>query len=146
MKLRAFEARDIAAVLSIQAESPEASQWLQRDYERVACGEMQGWVVEGPPGVVGFLVSRPILQEIEILNLAVAPAARFRGVGGALLKEVLRWGSNLGAARAFLEVRASNQDALRFYAGHAFEVTGRRVNYYTAPAEDALLLSRSLET
>lgn len=144
MNLRALEPKDIPAVLSIQGSSAEASQWLRRDYERVAHGEMQGWVVEGSQGVIGFLVARQIFREIEILNLAVAPTARLQGAGSMLLKEALRWGQSLGATRAFLEVRASNQGALRFYASRAFEVTGRRPNYYSAPVEDALLLSHSL--
>jgi ribosomal-protein-alanine N-acetyltransferase len=57
----------------------------------------------------------------------------------------LRWGSAFSAGQAFLEVRASNLAALRFYEQHRFQVTGRRPRYYTAPIEDALLLSAQIK-
>ena len=107
---------------------------------------MQGWVVEDREGIDGFLVARKVLNETEIMNLAVNPDARNCGFGSALLKEVLEWGKTAGATRAFLEVRASNMGGLRFYKGHRFEVTGRRPRYYTAPVEDALLLSLTLRS
>ena len=141
MKPRRFEGDDVTGVLAIQASSPEASQWSRGDYERVARGEMQGWVVESREGIGGFVVARQIFAEVEIMNLAVIPDARHCGFGTALLKEALEWGKVEGATRAFVEVRASNLAALRFYQGHRFEVNGRRPRYYTAPVEDALLLS-----
>jgi ribosomal-protein-alanine N-acetyltransferase len=144
--LRPFELRDIEDVLAIQEASPEIAQWSLWDFDRVAHGEMAGWVTESERGeITGFIVARHIAKDLEILNFAVRPAARRKGIGAALLGEALRWGSAFSAGQAFLEVRASNLAALRFYEQHRFHVTGRRPRYYTAPIEDALLLSAQIK-
>jgi [ribosomal protein S18]-alanine N-acetyltransferase len=142
---RPFELRDIEDVLAIQAASSEIAQWSLWDYDRVARGEMAGWVSENERGeVTGFIVTRRIANDLEILNFAVRPTARRQGIGAALLGEALRWGSTFSAERAFLEVRASNLAALRFYEHYKFRVTGRRPHYYTAPIEDALVLTAQI--
>lgn len=114
------------------------------DYERVAHGEMAGWVGEEESSVVGFLVARGIVNEIEILNFAVSSSARGRGIGTMLLQQALAWGKMFGAVRAILEVRASNALALKFYERHNFRAVGRRAQYYKNPTEDALLLAAQL--
>ncbi len=143
--VRPLELRDIEDVLAIQAASPEIAQWSLWDYDRVARGEMAGWVAESENGdVTGFIVARRIADDLEILNFAVRPTARRQGIGATLLGETLRWASTFSAGQAFLEVRASNLAALRFYEQHKFQVTGRRPSYYTAPIEDALVLSAQI--
>jgi ribosomal-protein-alanine N-acetyltransferase len=144
LKIRAFEHADVEAVLEIQNLCPEIARWSAWDYERVARGEMKGWVAKEGFELTGFLVARRILQDLEILNLAVRRDARRSGAGSALLRETLEWGNSFKAEKAFLEVRASNQTALRFYAQFGFEVTGRRPRYYTTPIEDAILLAANL--
>jgi ribosomal-protein-alanine N-acetyltransferase len=143
--IRPTEDRDVNAILAIQSVCPEIAQWTAWDYARVARGEMAGWVAEENEAVVGFLVARRILSDIEILNFAVRPDARKRGTGTALLREAFAWGKTFAAEKALLEVRASNLTALHFYERHGFEVTARRKNYYAAPIEDALVLAASLE-
>ena len=145
MQLRALELRDIEDVLAIQAASPEIAQWTLWDYDRVARGEMAGWIAEHENGkVAGFLVARRVANDLEILNFAVQPTQRRQGIGAALLESALGWAKSLELQQAFLEVRFSNLAALRFYESHNFEVTGRRPRYYTAPIEDALLLASPL--
>jgi [ribosomal protein S18]-alanine N-acetyltransferase len=144
LKIRAFEHADVEAVLEVQSLCPEIAQWSAWDYDRVARGEMKGWIAKEGFELTGFLIARRILQDIEILNIAVRPEARRQGAGSALLHEVLEWGKSFKAEKAFLEVRASNQTALKFYVRFGFEVTGRRLRYYTAPVEDALLLIANL--
>jgi ribosomal-protein-alanine N-acetyltransferase len=144
LDIRRLESRDVEAVLAIQAVSPEIAQWTMWDYERVARGEMAGWVAEDAAEVAGFLISRQVVSDIEILNLAVRPDARRHGVGAALLAEAIHWGAELRAEKALLEVRASNLAALQFYERHHFQATGRRPRYYTAPVDDALVLTRKL--
>ena len=143
-----MEARDSAAVLSIQAACPEIAQWTLRDYSRVAEGGMEGWVAEiddaAGLSVAGFIVARRVAGDLEVLNLAVAPARRRHGVGAELLNAVLAWGATFAAEKTFLEVRVSNLAAIRFYERYEFEVTGRRPRYYTAPIEDALVLAKAL--
>jgi [ribosomal protein S18]-alanine N-acetyltransferase len=142
--IRALESRDIEWVLAIQAVCPEIAQWTVWDYDRVARGEMAGWVAEENSEVIGFLVGRRVTSDLEILNFAVRADDRRRGIGAELLRAALDWAHAFQAAHAILEVRASNLAALHFYERHRFEVVGRRARYYTAPIEDALLLTATL--
>src|SRR5437899_5043305 len=92
--------------------------------------------------VVGFCSFWRVLDELHINNLAVTPAARGAGAGTALLHAVLREGARMGARRATLEVRRSNDAARRLYERLGFMVAGVRRAYYTTPVEDALVLWR----
>lgn len=97
---------------------------------------------DGRRAVIGFCAFWRVLDEIHINNLAVLPEFRRRGVGSALLERALAEGVRLGARRATLEVRRSNDTALRLYSRAGFEVAGVRPAYYTQPVEDALVLWR----
>jgi len=92
--------------------------------------------------VVGFCAFWRVLDDLHINNVAVAPASRDAGVGTALLREVLREGARLGARRATLEVRRSNEAARRLYERLGFSLAGVRRAYYSNPVEDALVLWR----
>lgn len=96
--------------------------------------------------VVGFALSRAIMDEAELLLIAVDPAARRRGVGAALLRSVIAECTGRGIARMHLEVRANNP-ALSLYAAHGFERVGVRRNYYrnrAGAAFDAHTYARDL--
>jgi ribosomal-protein-alanine N-acetyltransferase len=140
-QVRLFTPADVEAVVAIQNACPEIAQWTMWDYDRVARGEMAGWVAEDDGKVTGFLVARRVAADLEILNFAVRPDSRCRGIGAALLRAAQDWGKSFHAEKAILEVRASNLAALRFYERFSFQVAGRRPRYYTAPIEDALLLT-----
>lgn len=90
----------------------------------------------------GFVLARVAGDEAEILTLAVAPAARGRGLGRALLQAVIRKVSEMGGASLFLEVGADNPAALALYAGLGFTRVGMRKAYYNGG--DALVLRLSL--
>jgi ribosomal-protein-alanine N-acetyltransferase len=92
--------------------------------------------------VAGFCAFWLVFDEIHINNVAVLPQYRGRGMGSAVLRHVLQEARRLGAARATLEVRASNSGAARLYERLGFHVAGRRPNYYSQPVEDALILWR----
>ena len=141
LNLRPMVASDSDAVVQIQMASPEIAQWTARDYIKFPTTGMAAWVAETEGLIAGFLVARRIAGELEILNLAVRPDARRRGIGNALIQSAFAWGKQLDAKNAYLEVRASNQVALEFYKRHQFQETGRRRLYYSNPVEDALVLT-----
>jgi [ribosomal protein S18]-alanine N-acetyltransferase len=91
---------------------------------------------------VGFCSVWRVLDELHINNLAVLPAFRRTGIAKSLLEHVLRTGAALGACRATLEVRQSNDAARELYARFGFTVAGVRHDYYSSPVEDALVLWR----
>jgi ribosomal-protein-alanine N-acetyltransferase len=86
----------------------------------------------------GFVLARTAAGEAEILTLAVAPLARGRGLGRALLQVAIIRAQELGAETMFLEVGADNPHALALYAGLGFAKAGTRKGYYSG--KDALLL------
>ncbi len=137
---------DADAILAIQAESPEVAQWSQGAYDRLAQEAMTGWAAELNGNISGFVTARCVGGDIEILNFAVGRHARRQGVGARLLSEVLAWAKGERAEKIYLEVRASNEAARKFYERHGFRETGRRPRYYSAPIEDALLLELSLSS
>jgi ribosomal-protein-alanine N-acetyltransferase len=91
---------------------------------------------------VGFCSFWRVLDELHINNLAVLPEFRRTGIGSQLLAFVLNKGVELGARRATLEVRRSNDPARLLYERFGFSVAGVRIDYYSKPVEDALVLWR----
>ena len=91
---------------------------------------------------VGFCSVWRVVDELHINNLAVLPAYRRMGIGRILLQHVLEHGAGLGARRATLEVRRSNEAARLLYEHFGFAVAGVRPSYYSKPVEDALVLWR----
>jgi [ribosomal protein S18]-alanine N-acetyltransferase len=92
--------------------------------------------------VVGFCSFWRVVDELHINNLAVLPHYRRAGVATALLRHIFREGARLGAVRATLEVRRSNNPARILYERFGFSTAGTRRAYYTKPVEDAIVLWR----
>ena len=101
----------------------------------------------GKKSAAGFILYRLAADEAEILTVAVARAARRRGVGRALLDDALRHAYRAGAVRMFLEVEDTNRAAIALYRRTEFHEAGRREGYYregrTTPA-GALVMLRQL--
>ncbi len=91
-------------------------------------------------GLCAYLTAYSVAAELEIVNVAVAPALRGRGIGRALLLYFLEQGRKRGACRAVLEVRSGNVAARALYAGCGFARVGARKGYYADSGEDALVL------
>lgn len=137
-------ARQIDAVLAIE-EASFTNPWTRDMYlaDQANRGVSFCYLAKDPDGlVVGFCSFWRVLDELHINNLAVLPAYRRRGVASALLAYVLNQGARLGAERATLEVRRSNDPARLLYQRFGFSVAGVRHGYYTKPVEDALVLWR----
>jgi len=92
--------------------------------------------------IAGFCSFWRVMDELHINNLAVLPQDRRTGAATALLQYVLGEGARLGATRATLEVRRSNEPARILYERFGFSVAGIRRAYYTKPVEDAIILWR----
>ena len=92
-------------------------------------------------GVLGYIGMMTVLDEGYISNVAVAPAARRRGIGRALVKEMLARARKRELRFVTLEVRAGNESAIALYASVGFVPVGLRRGYYERPREDALLMT-----
>ncbi|HEY0271265.1 MAG TPA: GNAT family N-acetyltransferase [Sphingomonas sp.] len=100
----------------------------------------------GDGGGAGFALARAIVDEAELLLLAVRPAMRRAGVGAALLEAVAGEARARGAIRLHLEMRENNP-AIALYRGAGFGEVGRRPRYYRGNdgrSFDAITLARSL--
>ena len=98
------------------------------------------WLVAVEDGVVaGYVGSQTVLQEADMMNIAVADTHRRRGIARMLVEELIR---QLDAYQLTLEVRASNAPAIALYETLGFRQVGLRKNYYHKPKEDALILRK----
>lgn len=95
--------------------------------------------------VAGYLMARVSGEEGEILNLAVLPEHRRRGIARCLLERGLAALASAGVREAYLEVRETNEAALALYGGKGFRPVGVRPHYYRNPREDALVLRSAIE-
>ena len=94
--------------------------------------------------VLGYVGSQSCFEDADILNVCVAPEARRRGIAEALMLELERRLRPKGVEKITLEVRASNEPALRLYEKLGYTQVGLRKGYYEKPREDALILQKSL--
>jgi [ribosomal protein S18]-alanine N-acetyltransferase len=94
--------------------------------------------------LAGFFLARALLERLEILKVGVNPHYQRQGLGTVLMEAAYAEGIRRGCNRCSLEVRKSNDAAVRFYQGHAFRIAGTRLRYYTDPEEDAWVMEKSL--
>lgn len=93
----------------------------------------------------GLILCRHVVDEGEVVTLAVTPAARRQGVATALIEAAKAFLTGLGAQTLFLEVSARNPGAIKLYAGLGFEQVGLRKVYY-ADGADALVMRLNLNS
>lgn len=95
--------------------------------------------------IAGYIVAREAASELHINNVAVREQYRRRGIGRALLKQILEEARNLEVTTAFLEVRSGNIAAQALYEECGFKAIARRSGYYSDPREDAVVMSLLLK-
>ena len=106
-------------------------------------------VLEAPPdpagapaGIRAYCSFRLVVDEMQVMNVAVHPSYRRRGLARRLLAFAMARAARAGARRALLELRAGNREALALYESLGFRSLGVRRAYYAEPTEDALVLAR----
>jgi ribosomal-protein-alanine acetyltransferase len=144
--IRAFDAAtDAEKAAEILLEAREAASWSAEALrETVLLPGVAAFVSERGYDISGIVVGRQVLDEAEILNLAVKQSARRQGEGRALVRRVLQQFTELQVSRVFLEVRESNVGAISFYRGLGFQATGVRRDYYHDPTEAATVMELCL--
>jgi ribosomal-protein-alanine N-acetyltransferase len=93
--------------------------------------------------VRGFVLARKVMDEAQILDLAVRPGDQRKGVGRSLLEALAERAADSGCVKLSLEVDAGNASALAFYRDTGYAVVGRRRKFYNSTA-DAVLMDRIL--
>lgn len=141
MKIVPMESGHIAQVAAMERENFSAP-WDEASLRSELENPLALWLValDGET-VAGYIGSQSVLGESDMMNLAVRPDHRRRGVGKALVERLL-WELGEENHCLTLEVRASNEAAIALYDGLGFRQVGRRPKYYLNPPEDALILRK----
>lgn len=145
VQLRRPTREDLGAIAAIEAAS-FADPWSEAEFASVLETPHTIFLVAEPgenSGIVGYVIAMAVLDQAEILNVAVSPGHRGAGLGGGLLDAALLEVERRGAESVFLEVRVSNTAARALYASRGFVEVSRRKNYYRTPVEDALVMQRA---
>lgn len=146
-----FHSRDLDEILAIERES-FTSPWTRAMFEAELQGNPFGRFfgafdngdVRPVKRLLGYICYWVVFDELRLMNLAVRPDCRRRGIASHLVRHAVEEGMSQGAARALLEVRASNHLAQKLYGTFGFRQYGRRRSYYTNPDEDAMLMELQL--
>ena len=143
--IRSMTATDVPQIAALERacfSDPWPEQVLARELEN----DLSLWLVaaEGDT-VLGYVGSQTVLGETDMMNLAVRADRRRQGIAAALVSALctaLR--REKDAVQLTLEVRDSNEAAIRLYAALGFAQIGQRPNYYFHPKEDARILRKDL--
>lgn len=143
--IREATSRDVAAAAALERRC-FSDPWSEASIRETFAGPgMLNLVAVRGDVLEGYVIARAIAGEAEILNLAVAPEVRGRGLGGRLLDAMLQHLRQAAVRQVYLEVRESNAAATGLYLSRGFEQVGRRARYYRRPEEDAIVLRLGLE-
>ena len=140
-RIRQVTEADLVAVAALEGRC-FADPWSMESF-RAFAGSV-AFVAEDQADLLGYVFAHFAADVAEILNVAVAPEARRRGIGTRLVEHACAVLVRQGVETVFLEVRESNVAAQTLYRELGFSLVGRRRAYYRHPLEDALVLARLL--
>lgn len=141
--IRPMEESDLDAVLAIEhASFPVPWQRVHFQHELSAPHSFP-FVAETDGAIRGYCCLQSLFEEAQILDIAVDPQQRGRGIARRLMEHAFGVAREQGAEFVALEVRASNTAAITLYERLGFARTGVRQGYYEGK-EDAVLMERSL--
>ena len=135
---------DVAEVLAIETVS-YTTPWSEILFmnEIYKSGSMPK-VARFGESIVGYICAHRVLDEGHILNVTVHPGHRRQGIAAGLVAHMIWLFKEQGCRVIFLEVRISNEAALRMYEKTGFRPIAARKRYYTLPDEDAIVMSLTL--
>ena len=132
----------VAAVAALEKQF-FSEPWDEASVRSELTNKLALWLVAVEDGeLAGYVGSQTVLQEADMMNIAVAEGFRRRGIARNLVEELIR---QLDAYQLTLEVRVSNAPAIAVYESMGFQQVGLRKNYYRKPKEDALILRKEWE-
>lgn len=144
MVIRKGTKEDIEAIYAIELESFSVP-WSLESITKELENEMAYYVVAEEAGqVLGYAGLWDVVGEGQITNIAVRPSGRRKGIGKKLVEGLMAYGKEKGLEVLILEVRESNEAAIKLYSQAGFKDIGKRKNYYTKPTEDAILMALTL--
>ena len=144
MTVRAMRLADLDEVMVIERRSFSAP-WEESTFRGLMRRPSAALLVaETDDELTGYSVMWFAADEGELGDIAVIPERRGEGIGRRLLLESISVAASRGTRSLYLEVRESNDVARRLYEKVGFSVVGVRKQYYTEPAEDAIVMKLDL--
>lgn len=146
----AFEpllADDLDRVLQVEQRA-YSHPWSRANFVDALHSGYQAQMLTANGQLLGYFVAMKGVDEVHLLNITVAPEFQGQGWARVLLDALAIWSRGQGAQWLWLEVRVSNDRALRVYEAHGYRRVGQRKGYYPAhngQREDAVVMSLSLE-
>ncbi len=142
MEMQHCHVRAVAELEKLCFSAP----WSENAITSELANPLSAWLVamEGDR-LLGYIGSQTVLDEADMMNIAVSSEARCRGVARQLVLKLVELLKAQGVHCISLEVRATNDPAKALYEGLGFIQVGRRPNYYRNPKEDALILRKEWE-
>lgn len=140
--IRTMTAADVPSVAALE-KLCFSDPWSVSSIASELDNPLSLWLVwEEDGAAAAYLGVQRVPPQADVMNVAVSPALRRRGIARALFAGLERRLPEID--ELFLEVRASNSGAIALYRTLGFEQVGRRPNYYLDPREDALILRKEL--
>ena len=137
---------DIDQILAIENAS-FPSPWPRQIFEReIDAANSYKRAIRFSGSVVAYIVTWTIYDEVHILNIAVHPDFRKIGLGEMLLRDCLDFSYDRGLKLAVLEVRTSNNSAIKLYEKIGFKTLRVRKKYYSDTGEDAYVMLYELKS
>lgn len=135
--------RQHVAQVAVLEKQCFSAPWSEASVTGELDNPLSVWLVcEDQGRVLGYVGSQTVLDETDMMNIAVLPEARRAGIGERLILSLIELLKDRGSRSLALEVRASNTPAISLYKKLGFLQVGRRPNYYRGPREDALILRK----
>lgn len=144
-RIRPMKRPDLKAVLEIERQAYEFP-WSEGVFRDCMSIGYRCLVYERAGNVVGYGILSVAAGESHIMNICLSPTVQNRGYGRKMMETLMEEARAGGADTMLLEVRPSNERAIRLYEKLGFNVIGTRKNYYPAKGgrEDALMLAKTL--
>ena len=145
MKIVKMESCHVAQVAELE-KICFSDPWSEKSVAYELTNALSLWLVavQGDT-VAGYVGSQTVLDETDMMNIAVHPDFRRQGIARMLVGELISQLQLRGSRCLTLEVRASNAPAITLYESMGFSQIGRRPKYYRNPREDALILRKEWE-
>lgn len=141
---RPMDAGDVEQLVEAELRCFPEDPWTAEAFSSIlSLPAFHGVVLEEAGRLIGYLVAWEIIDEGELLNIAILPEERGRGLGRSLLKNWLERLRGQQFRAVFLDVRDDNQPAISLYESFGFKVVGKRKGYYSN-GEDALEMMLAL--
>lgn len=146
MALRPMGVADLPAVVAVEQDI-YPFPWTAGNFADSLEAGHEAWLLEADGQPVAYALQMPVIDEVHLLNLAVAAQWQGRGLGARLLEWLCAGAVDVGACAMFLEVRPSNVRAQALYQRSGFRQVGLRRRYYPSwnhEREDAIVMRREL--